>query len=116
MPTFAEIAGAEVPVGTDGISFLPALFGKKQKNHDYLYWEFHEQGGKVAVRMDNWKAIKLNADKGIQDSVELYDLSVDEGETNDIAASNPEIVDKMIGIMKEAHTTSEIFPFEFEKK
>ncbi len=116
MPTFAEIAGAEVPVGTDGISFLPALVGKKQKNHDYLYWEFHEQGGKVAVRMDNWKAIKLNADKGIQDSVELYDLSVDEGETNDIAASNPEIVDKMIGIMKEAHATSEIFPFEFEKK
>ncbi len=116
MPTFAEIAGAEVPVGNDGISFLPALLGKKQKNHDYLYWEFHEQGGKVAVRIDNWKAVRLNADKGIQDSVELYDLSVDEGETNDIAASNPEIVNKMIGIMKEAHTTSEIFPFEFEKK
>jgi len=116
MPTFAEIAGAEVPYKTDGISFLPALLGKKQKNHDYLYWEFHEQGGKVAVRMDNWKAVRLNADIGIQDSIELYDLSVDEGETNDIAASNPEIVDKMIGIMKEAHTTSEIFPFEFEKK
>jgi len=116
MPTLAEISGAEVPSGIDGISFLPALLGKRQKNHDYLYWEFHEQGGKAGVRMGDWKAVKLNADNGFQDSIELYDLSRDEGEKNDISSSNPEIVKKMIGIMNEAHTRSEVFPFEFEKK
>ena len=86
MPTFAEITGAEIPEGTDGISFLPELLGKKQKKHDYLYWEFHEQGGKMAVRMGNWKAVKLNIDKIPQGATELYDLSTDIGETTDVAA------------------------------
>jgi len=55
-----EITGAQVPEGIDGISFLPELLGKNQKKHEYLYWEFllHEQGGKMAVRMGNWKAVE----------------------------------------------------------
>jgi arylsulfatase A-like enzyme len=115
MPTLAEIAGTEAPRDIDGISFLPELLGKEQKGHDYLYWEFHEQGGKAAVRMGNWKAVKLNADKGITEPVELYDLSSDEGETENVAGSNPDVVSRMIAKMKEAHTASEVFPFEFEK-
>ena len=116
LPTFAEITGAQVPQPIDGISFLPTLQNKvkKQKQHEFLYWEFHEQGGKTAVRMGNWKAVKLNVDKIPQGSVELYDLSNDTGETTDVASSNPEIVNKMEEIMKQAHTPSEIFPFSFE--
>jgi arylsulfatase A len=114
MPTFADITGAEIPVPTDGISFLPSLLGKKQKEHDYLYWEFHEQGGKMAVRMDNWKAVKLNIDKVPQGETELYDLFADIGEVNNIASSRPEIVKKMEKIMQEAHTSSIDFPFAFE--
>jgi arylsulfatase A-like enzyme len=114
LPTFAEIAGAENPEGIDGISFLPSLLGKKQKQHEYLYWEFHEQGGKIAVRMGNWKAVKLNIDKTPQGVTELYNLSTDIGETNNIALANPEIVKKMEEIMKQAHTPSEIFPFIYE--
>jgi len=114
LPTFAEIAGVENPEGIDGISFLPSLLGKKQKQHEYLYWEFHEQGGKIAARMGNWKAVKLNIDKTPQGVTELYNLSTDIGETNNIALSNPEIVKKMEEIIKQAHTTSEIFPFIYE--
>ena len=114
LPTFAEIAGVENPEGIDGISFLPSLLGKKQKQHEYLYWEFHEQGGKIAVRMGNWKAVKLNIDKTPQGVTELYNLSTDIGETNNIALSNPEIVKKMEEIMKQAHTTSDVFPFAYE--
>ncbi len=114
MPTFAEITGAKIPETIDGISFLPALLGKKQKQHDYLYWEFHEQGGKMAVRMGNWKAVKLNIDKTPQNPTELYNLLTDVGETNDVASSNPEIVNKMEMIMKQAHTKSDVFPFMFE--
>jgi len=114
LPTFAEISGSEKPETTDGISFLPELLGKKQKEHNYLYWEFHEQGGKTAARMGNWKAVKRDIDKDTQGNTELYDLSVDEGETNDISASHPDIVKHMEEIMKEAHTPSEIFQFSFE--
>lgn len=114
MPTFAEIAGVDVPAGTDGISFLPELLGKKQKKHEYLYWEFHEQGGKIAVRMGDWKAVKLNADKGPESTIELYDLAADEGETTDLATSNPELVKKLEQVMIDAHVPSDIFPFPFE--
>ena len=116
MPTFAEIAGAEIPDGIDGISFLPTLIGKNllQKQHRYLYWEFHEQGGKMAVRMGNWKAVKRDVDKVPQGAIELYDLMTDIGETTDVAEANPDIVKKMGEIMNEAHTPSEVFPFSFE--
>ena len=114
MPTLAEITGSSAPEGIDGISFLSELLGKKQKKHEYLYWEFHEQGGKTALRMGDWKAIRLNADKVPQSAIELYDLSKDEGETTDLSAANPEIVKKMEELMKQAHTPSEVFPFAFE--
>jgi arylsulfatase A-like enzyme len=117
MPTLAEISGAEIPQNIDGISFLPALTGKgAQKEHEYLYWEFHEQGGKQAVRMGNWKAVKLNVDMDTEFTTELYDLSKDPGETKDIIRSHPDIMLKMQQIMKEAHVPSEDFPFAFEKK
>jgi arylsulfatase A len=115
MPTLADVAGIKIPEDLDGISFLPELLGKKkQKEHEYLYWEFHEQGGKIAVRMGNWKAVKLNVDKIPQGAIELYDLSKDIGETINLAASNPDIVKKMEEIMKEAHKPSEVFPFVYE--
>ena len=114
MPTLAEITGAKSAPGIDGISFLPALTGKEQKQHEYLYWEFHEQGGKVAVRMGNWKAVKLDVDKVPQGVTELYDLAADFGEKKNIASANPEIVKKIEAIMKQAHTSSEDFPFAFE--
>ena len=116
MPTLAEITGSKVPEEIDGISFLSELMGKKQKKHEYLYWEFHEQGGKTAIRMGDWKAIKLSIDKIPQGAIELYDLSKDEGETTDLSASNPEIVKKMEELMKKAHAPSEVFPFEYEIK
>jgi arylsulfatase A-like enzyme len=116
MPTIAEIAGLTVPEKVDGISFLPELLGKKQKQHEYLYWEFHEQGGKIAVRLGNWKAVKLNADKMPQGGIELYDLSTDEGESNNLAAIHPDIVTKMEEVIKEAHVASDVFPFAYELK
>jgi arylsulfatase A len=114
MPTLAEIAGISSPGNIDGLSFLPELLGKTQKQHDYLYWEFHEQGGKTAVRMNNWKAVKLNVDKDPDGLIELYDLSKDIGETNNIAKDNPEIVKKVESIMKQAHVPSKDFPFASE--
>ncbi len=111
LPTFAEITGAEIPSDIDGISFLPALTGKEQKKHDYLYWEFHEQGGKIGIRMENWKAVKLNVDKDSLTTTELYNLSTDVGESNNVAAENPDIIKRVEEIIKEAHIPSDVFPF-----
>jgi arylsulfatase len=64
--------------------------------------------------MGNWKAVKRDIDKNPQQETELYDLSKDQGEENNIASSNPEIVKRMEDIMKQEHTPSEVFPFAYE--
>lgn len=114
MPTIADVTGIKTPSGIDGISFLPTLLGEKQTQHDYLYWEFHEMGGKIAVRMGKWKAVKNNIDKVPQGSTELYDLSLDRSETTDIASKHPEIVKKMEDFMKSAHIPSDSFKYNSE--
>ncbi len=114
LPTLAELAGAPLPDvanGLDGISFVPELMGSPQKEHDYLYWEFHEQGGKQAVRMKNWKGVRLDLETDPDGPIELYDLVADPGETMNVAAENPELVAEIAAIMKRAHEPSAIFPF-----
>jgi arylsulfatase A len=96
MATLAELAGVsrEVPKNTDGISVVPTLRGTgKQQKHEYLFWS----SGKHAVRMGNWKGI------GKPGAVQLYDLSMDIGEMNDLAAKHPEIAAKISQIMGEAY-------------
>jgi len=116
MPTLAELTGTKAAANTDGISFVPTLFGKsKQKKHDYLYWEFHEQGGKIAVTKGNWKAIWLNANNSEKVKVELYDLSKDISESNDLSKTHPEIIAELDKIMRQAHTDSEAFPFKLPR-
>ena len=110
LPTFAEVAGAEIPKNIDGISFLPALLGNKdQQEHEYLYWEFHEQGGKQAVRQGKWKAVKLQVFGSETPVIELYDLSADIGEQHDIADRHPERVKELEGLMNSAHIPNPVF-------
>jgi len=107
MPTLADAAGAKVPVGIQGISMLPAILGQEQsKQHEFLYWESFEGDFSQAVRMGKWKAVRQNVDAPI----ELYDLSTDLGETNDIAAQHPEVVERVRVLLKTARTDSEDWP------
>jgi arylsulfatase A-like enzyme len=97
------------PEGIDGFSLLPTLLDKpsRQTRHDYLYWEFHEQGKKQAVRTGNWKAVRLNVAKDPDGPIELYDLESDLGEAYDVADAHPDIVARMAAIMASARTPAE---------
>ncbi len=111
LPTFAELGGVKVTSPTDGISLVPELMNRPQKKHDYLYWEFHEQGGRQAVRMGNWKGVRLNAMTHSNAPLALFDLRSDPAEQNDIAAAHPGIAVRMADIMKKEHVENEDFPF-----
>ena len=109
LPTFAELAGAKVPSGRDGISVVPALRGEKLVNpHEYLYWDYGHcrKVYHQAVRMGNWKAIRHGQDADL----ELYDLSQDIAETQDVAEQHADVVDKVRRIMAAAATPSDRYP------
>ena len=107
MPTFAELAGGKVPDKIDGISMVSALLGKDgQKKHGYLYWEL---GSKQALRKGDWKAVR-DGQKGKLGPVELYNLAEDIGETQDLAAREPERVKEMQRLLEEARYPSKLFP------
>lgn len=112
MPTFAELAGGRVKGRVDGLSFVPTLTGKgHQREHDCLYWEFHEQGGKQAIRMGRWKGVRLMVDEPTKTRFELYDLHTDQHEDHNLASRHPDIVKKMLRKMKKEHEKSELFEF-----
>ena len=79
LPTACALAGIKAPRKIDGISFLPTLLGKTedQRQHEYLYWEFFEQGGKRATRFGKWKAIQRNLKKNLNSPIQLFDLEAD---------------------------------------
>jgi len=103
LQTVCEITGAESPTGLDSISLLPTITGcpKDQNRHDYLYWEFYEQGGKQALRQGRWKAIRIPMHTG---TIELYDLESDLGESQDVSADHPELAKRLGKLLDEAHT------------
>jgi arylsulfatase A-like enzyme len=110
LPTFCEVAGLDIPDGLDGISYLPTLLGAEQSVHDYLYWEFHEQGGKQAVRKGDWKAIKLDIIKG-NPKMLLFDLKTDPGEKKDLSRMYPDLMSKMEAILVDARKEDPEWPF-----
>ncbi len=102
LPTLAEITGAELPSGVDGISILPELLGKrgKQQKHEFLFWDFGGYGGQIAVRMGDWKGVKQKVKKNPDAPMELYNLKEDPSEQNNVAQHHPEVVSKLEMIIR----------------
>lgn len=116
LPTFAELAAPAgstttlaVPKDCDGLSFAPTLLGRtsEQRQHDFLYWAFYEGGAGQALRQGNWKAVQ----QPFHSEIRLYDLFKDLGETTNIAAEHPKLVEKIKSQMSAAYVPSEKWTF-----
>jgi arylsulfatase A-like enzyme len=109
LPTVCDLVGIE-PAHKDinGISLVPELKGnqKKQKKHDYLYWEFNEKQGPIqAIRKNDWKLVWK-----LEGKPELYNLSKDIGEKNNLALKETEKLNEMLALLKTARTEHSEFP------
>lgn len=96
VPTVLELAGAKAPTTWNdtpvppapGKSLVPALAADVVVNRDSLWW-FHD--GHRAIRVGDWKLLSDGAD----DAWELYKVSADRSETNNLAADEPERVSQL---------------------
>lgn len=122
LPTVAELAGAEVPEGVDGLPLTGLLAGGDAPSHRYLYWFRNDphasprsqaaDGGRglqvcEAVRQGDWKAVRFAPGRvrSVPDGrweVELYNLREDPGERHDVAAGHPEVVARLVNLMHDA--------------
>ena len=94
MTTCVEIGEAKYPAELNGMRITPpeglslvSAFDGHLLPRDFLAWE-HE--GNRALRAGDWKIVSLAGNHW-----ELYDLSRDRTESNDLAAQQPERVNEM---------------------
>ncbi len=101
--TLSELTGFESN-NTDGISFLPALLSREnQKQHEFLFWEYPEYGGQVAIRMGDWKLVRQHLKDKNKPTLELYNLKDDPSESKNVAYEHPEIIRKAALIFAQEH-------------
>jgi arylsulfatase A-like enzyme len=114
MATLSDITGGTV-ADTDGISLWPLLSGhpERQQRHGFLYFEYPEKGGQVAVRIGDWKGVRRDVRKNPNAPWELYDLATDTAERRDVAAANPGILARMDAIVRREHAHPHLMEWEF---
>lgn len=106
-PTAAALAGVAAPPNLDGHDVSRLLLGRVDRLPRRLfYWEFHEGGFKQAVRLGDWKAVRTAP----QRPIELYRLSLDPGETQDLAAAHPRTARRLTRRLEAEHLESPDWP------
>jgi arylsulfatase A-like enzyme len=96
-PTFVDMLGWEVPQGLqfDGVSMKPTL-EKGKAVRDEIFCHYPHNRPSTSLRQGDWKLIRWYCDNPDQtDRYELYNLAADEGESEDLAQSDPKLVKKL---------------------
>lgn len=97
MATAIDLAGASYPDSAQGseihplqgVSLVPSLRGRELTREKPL---FFEHLGSRAIRDGRWKAVA----QGASGSWELYDMTADRTETNDLSETRPERLEEMV--------------------
>jgi arylsulfatase A-like enzyme len=115
MATLAELTGQSTGK-TDGRSFLPTLLGinANQAIHPYLFFEFSEKAGQMAIRMGPWKGVRSQLKQVPYAPWELYHLDNDPSESNNIAAEHPEIIRQLEAIRSTARKKAHLLDWELK--
>lgn len=94
LPTVCGLANISVSEDVQGVNLTPFLTNENSAApHEFLYWRF---GPQKAIRHGKWKLVDWrDFDNANQSGWELYDLDADIGETKNLAASNPEVVERL---------------------
>ena len=117
LATMADLTRQETPP-TDGHSFLPELVGRpaQQKQHEYLYFEYPEKNGQLAIRMGEWKGVKTNLKKNPGAPWQIFNLKTDRNETMDVASRHPQLIRTFDKIVKQEHSKPVIESWRFVDK
>lgn len=112
LPTLCDLAGLPTPSGIEGLSYAPLLSGRAddQRKHESLYWEFHEMGGRRALIAGDWKVVQYGLKPSAFGKAQLYQISGDIGERNDLAAAEPQRLADMLRLMDAARVPNPRFP------
>lgn len=113
-PTVAELIGAELPDRKiDGLDIRPLIFGEEGARTPHTHFACYYGGGQLqAIRDGRFKLVfphqyrSLNGRQGGTDGMPvdyqqnqaefaLYDLDADVGETTNVAADHPDVVDRL---------------------
>ncbi len=111
MATCLDLAGAawpaqwqgSAPLPVQGISLVPSFAGAKLQRSRPLFWE-HE--GHRAVREGDWKIVAT-----FDDSWELYHIATDRAEMNNLAASHPDVLAKLVGKYDDWAVSAGVIPW-----
>jgi arylsulfatase A-like enzyme len=107
-PTLLDLCGLapkpEKPAW-DGVSVAPVLLEKGSVKRDTFYWHYphYHPGGATpygAVRAGDWRLVEFYEDG----KVELYNLKSDVGEEKDLAHSQPQKRDELLGMLRKWRT------------
>lgn len=117
MATLAALVGQKLPpaAAPDSENLLPLLLGEQgAKGREVLITQ--SSMGVLALRKGSWKFIPHLGSAGFsepkrerprpgQPEVQLYDLASDPGETKNLAAEKPEVVDEMSSLLEQMRTS-----------
>lgn len=110
LPTLCKITGVEKPAKLDGEDASDIWFGKDRPRNKPLFWKTSATDSTPAIRQGDWK---LHLNRRRDQKVELYDLSTDVSESNNIADQHPEVVERLSKTLK--NWMAEL-PDSYEKK